>query len=89
VTDFLASGRFVDVILVLVAVEWMALAAYRRRTGRGIAAADLLPNLLAGAFLLLALRAALGGAGWPWIMGALVAALCAHFVDLGQRWPKP
>jgi hypothetical protein len=88
VTDLFASGRFVDVILALVAVEWLVLAAYRRRTGRGIAAADLLPNLLAGAFLLLALRAALSGAGRPWITGALLAALCAHFVDLGRRWPK-
>ena len=87
-SDLFATGRVVDLILVLVAVEGLALAAYHRRTGRGIAALDLLGNLLAGVFLLLALRGALVGAGWEWIGCALAAALLAHLGDLRRRWRK-
>jgi hypothetical protein len=42
--------------------------------------------LLAGLFLLLALRGALAGAGWRWIALALTAACLAHVTDLGYRW---
>lgn len=82
------TGRIVDLIVALTVVEWLALAAYHRSTGRGIAALDLLGNLLAGVFLLLALRGALLGAGWGWIGLALAAALIAHLSDLGRRWHK-
>jgi hypothetical protein len=88
VSDLFATGRVVDLILVLVAVEGLALATYHRRTGRGIAALDLLGNLLAGVFLLLALRGALVGAGWEWLGCALSAALLAHLGDLRRRWRK-
>lgn len=43
-------------------------------------------NLLAGAFLLLALRCALTGAGWLWIALWLLAALLAHVADIVGRW---
>lgn len=82
------TGRIVDLIVALTVVEWLALAAYHRSTGRGIAPLDLLGNLLAGVFLLLALRGALLGAGWGWIGLALTAALIAHLSDLGRRWHK-
>jgi hypothetical protein len=42
--------------------------------------------LLPGIFLLMALRAALAGASWPWVPMALTAALIAHLLDLRQRW---
>jgi hypothetical protein len=42
--------------------------------------------LLPGIFLLVALRAALAGAAWPWVPSALTAALVAHLLDLRQRW---
>jgi hypothetical protein len=41
--------------------------------------------LLPGAFLLLALRAALADAAWPWVPAALTAALVAHLIDLASR----
>ena len=44
--------------------------------------------LLAGAFLLLALRAALTGASWIPVALWLLAALFAHLVDLVRRWRK-
>lgn len=85
-SDLVASGRLVDLVLGLMVLEGVLLAAYHRRTGRGIAPADLLVNLLAGGALLLALRAALTGAGWTSIALWLGLALLAHVADLARRW---
>jgi hypothetical protein len=84
--ELFANGRFVDLILMLVAIEAVFLVLYWRSTRRGIAPMDLLPNLLAGAFLLLALRLALGGAGWALCCASLAAAGLAHLVDVARRW---
>ncbi|HEX8373858.1 MAG TPA: hypothetical protein VF606_01615 [Geminicoccaceae bacterium] len=80
------NGRIVDLILGLTVLEAVALVAFHRRTGRGVALADLLANLLAGVCLLLALRAALLGAWWGWIALCLSASLVAHLIDLRRRW---
>jgi len=61
---------------------------YWRSRGRGVSPGDLLPNLFAGALLLLALRLSLGGAGWQLCYGSLAAAGLAHLVDLGRRWRR-
>jgi len=79
---WIESGRIVDLILLLVVLEALGLAWWLR--GRG-GILPLLPNLAAGACLLLALRAALVGAGWPWIAAPLAASLAAHLADLGTR----
>lgn len=84
--ELVLSGRVVDLILVLTALEALALIAYHRRTGRGVAPADLFTNLLAGIFLMLALRAALTGSGWRPIALCLAASLAAHVTDLSRRW---
>jgi len=76
------SGRIAELIILLVIVEAAALLAYRRRTGRGLPPAVLLPHLLAGVCLLLALRAGLAGMHWGWLALALLAALAAHLLDL-------
>jgi hypothetical protein len=81
-----ANGRVVDVILVLVGFEALAVLSYRAATGRGPAPLPFVANLLAGAFLMVALRNALEGASWIWIASSLVAALAAHFADLMARW---
>ena len=81
-----ANGHIVDLVVGVMMVEALALLAYRRRTGRGIAPLDLLGNLLAGLCLLLALRAALAGVAWSWIALWLSSALIAHVVDLQRRW---
>jgi hypothetical protein len=86
VTALFSSGRIIDLILALVAVEAIVLLAYRLLTGRGIPAAGLLVNLFAGVFLLLALRSALLNLDWIWTAGWLAAALVAHLADLAQRW---
>jgi uncharacterized protein involved in response to NO len=87
-SQLFATGGIVDLILGLVAAEALLLAALRRWTGRGPALGALLGNLLAGACLLLALRAALTGTPWQWTAAWLAAALAAHLWDLGQRWPR-
>ncbi len=77
-----ANGRIVDAILVLVAVEAAVIFFYRRLTQRGPSLLTLLPNLLSGVFLLLALRAALVAASWWVIALMLTGALIAHVLDL-------
>ncbi len=85
-SDHFASGRLVDLILLIVAIEAVVLIAYWRKTGKGIAPPNLLPNLIAGALLLLALRLTLAQAGWMAICGCLAAAGVANVIDIMRRW---
>jgi hypothetical protein len=78
----------VDLALGLMLIEAVALLALRRSRGGGLAPAELLTFLLAGAGLLLALRAALVGAAWEWIALPLILALLAHLADLALRWRR-
>jgi hypothetical protein len=88
VAGLFASGRIVDLVLGLVLLEGLLLLAIRHRTGEGVAPAELVAFLLAGAFLMLALRAALTGAAWGWVALWLLAALVAHLSDLRLRWRR-
>lgn len=81
----LGSGRVADLLLLVTALEGAALVAFHRWTGRGIPPAEILGNLLSGAFLVLALRCALTGAPWPWLALCLLLALLAHLADLRVR----
>lgn len=84
--ELFASGRLIDLILGLVVVEAIALTVFHRLTGKGVAPRDLVGLLLAGAFLLVAVRFALTGAEWVWIGLWLGLALIAHLADLALRW---
>jgi hypothetical protein len=86
--DLFASGRLIDLILVVVVLEAAVLLLYWARVRRGIAPLDLLPNLCAGAFLLLALRVTLAGGGWMMASLCLAAAGLAHLTDVYRRWLK-
>jgi len=81
-TAFLTSPHIVDAALLVLALEAAALPRLTRRPPLAI-----LTALLPGAFLLLALRAALAGASWPWVAFWLAAALPAHLYDLWRRRP--
>ena len=91
------SGRIVDLILALMALEALALLAlaviWRHRLPdcwkQRLPVAGLLLNLAAGACLLLALRAVLTDAGWRLAGAWLTAALLAHVGDLAQRLRRP
>lgn len=87
-SDAFADGRIVDLILALVAMELVVLGIGALRSGRASLLPGLVANLLAGAFLLAALRCALTGAAWPWIALWLLAALGAHAGDLLARWRR-
>jgi hypothetical protein len=84
-SEFLATGRAVDVILAFMALEALVLAVYRRRSGRGIPLGDLVVSLAGGVFLLLALRGALTGADWTGIVPWLALSGVAHVADLARR----
>ncbi len=86
--ELIASGRIVTVMGAFVALEVVVLLAYRARTGRGIPAASLLANIGAGGSLMLALGAALRGAGTLAIAGWLLGALVFHVADLALRWRR-
>ncbi len=77
-----ASGRIVDPILLLVVAEAVLVVLRPALFGPR---APLLAGLAAGAGLLLALRAGLSGAPWPWIAGALALAGGAHLTELALR----
>jgi hypothetical protein len=86
--ELFASGRLVELILVIVAVEAAFVLIFWLSTGRGVSPGGLLPNLCAGAFLLIALRLSLGGARWELCCASLAAAGAAHLVDLNRRWRR-
>jgi hypothetical protein len=86
--ELFASGRLVDFILIVVVVEATVLLLLWRRARRGVAPADLLPNLCAGSFLVLALRAVLAGSGWITTSFCLAAAGLAHLIDIYRRWRR-
>lgn len=85
-TDFIASGRLIELVLVLMAVEAVVLWLLHRRTGRGVAPTEVVIMLAAGASLMLAVHAALVGAAAHWIAVCLTGSLVAHLADLGRRW---
>jgi hypothetical protein len=91
VHELFASGRIVDIILGLIALEAAFFAALRSRSGLALDLTGLLYNSAAGAFLLLALRVALVQGHWIWAALSLLAALAAHALDVWrrlQRLPK-
>lgn len=69
-----------DAILLIIAMEALFLA-YRANRG-GPALIRFLPNLISGAFLILALRLALAGAPWPSLLACLAGSFAAHLYDL-------
>jgi hypothetical protein len=75
--------RWLDFALALIALEAMALLAWRWTTGAGPRA--LIANLAAGGLLLLVARELAAGGGLA-AGAALTAALVAHGFDLAARW---
>lgn len=81
------SGRVADIVLAVMVIETLVLVAIRVLKGRGFAVRYVISNMMAGLFLVLALKAALVDAAWPWIAASLSAAFAAHVADLSLRWP--
>lgn len=87
--DWFASGRAVDLVLMLVLLEALLLTAMHYVGSRGPALRNVLPNLVSGGALLVTVRLAIADAGWVWLGSMLLLALLAHLVDLGLRWDRP
>ena len=83
-----SSGRAVDIVLAVLIVEALVLLVYRRLTGRGIATAQLLTAVGAGACLALALRISLTDGGSLAIAMLLAVGGLFHLADLVQRWQR-
>ena len=78
----------IDLVLVVLALEAIALVLWHQLGGSGPGPRQVLPNLAAGALLVLALRACIGGAAGALILLCLAGALLAHLADLRSRWPR-
>ena len=80
-----ASGLAVDVALAVIALEFAFLLSRRPAGERRAAVVELVLALGPGACLMLALRAALTGAGAGWVAAWLVASLPLHLMDVRRR----
>ncbi len=83
-SDFIGSGRVLDVIIALTVLEALGLIAWRR--GRG--AWDIIGHLAAGMCLALAFRLSTLGASWIWVAACLAAAGITHLIDTARRWNR-
>jgi hypothetical protein len=82
------SGRIIDAILVLMALEAAVLLGFYRATGKGVSPRALLPFLAAGVCLMLALRTALTGGSWTGVAAMLSLAFVFHLADIALRWRR-
>ena len=81
--DFIVFA--VDAALVVIAFELFFLFVGTRTAARTPRFAAAIANLLAGAGLMAALRAALVLAPWPWIVAGLTGAGAMHLLELVLR----
>lgn len=84
--ELFSSGAVAGVILIFMAAELLLLVLYRRISGLDFAISELVLNLAAGGGLVLALGAALIGAGWQVIAAFLLLAMFGHAADVYCRF---
>lgn len=75
-----ASGHAVDIVLAVIALEFVWLVGMRKWR-----MLDAALRLAPGALMLLALRGALVGSDWRWIALPLLASFPVHLADLMRR----
>lgn len=80
------SGSLLLAIVALIALEGLALFWLERRGLSPLRLREVLGNLISGAALMLAVRAALLDEPWPNVAAWLLFALFAHITDLLMRW---
>ena len=86
VTEFFLGAHMIDCIVALIAIEALFLVGWRSLFRSGPSPPALISNLMAGVFLLLALRNSLAGASARWVAVCLLGSLFAHLADLCFRW---
>ena len=80
--------RLIDGVIVFTLIECIALVAYHRSTGKGVAPRDFFVNIVSGLCLMLALRCLANDAGTAWVAVSLAAAGLAHGIDILMRWKR-
>jgi hypothetical protein len=83
--SLVSTGGLLDLVLGVIGIEIVGLWLIRKRLKKLPSLTNLLPNILAGAALILALRLSLTGASWVWIPALLTLSLIAHLSDLWLR----
>jgi hypothetical protein len=81
--DFFASGRALDVVLGVLAIEAVVLLL------RGWRASIVVSMLLPAALILTAWRLMIAGVAWPWTAMLLAASFPVHLADLTRRRHQP
>ena len=84
--DMIINAALIDWILALVALEGVAVLGWRAFSGRGPHPLTFVSNLVAAAFVLVALRGSVSGASGAGIAACVFAGILAHVVDLAARW---
>ncbi len=79
IDTFFARGHAADLVLAVLAVEAVWLKAH------GWSFARIAGLIGPAVFIVLALRAALVGAGWEWVAVLLALSLPLHVMDLRRR----
>jgi uncharacterized membrane protein len=77
---FFTSGHAVDLVIAVMAIEALVLIFGKKRGTRTVVL-----TILPGAAMMLALRAALTGAGWQWVAIWLTVSLPLHLADMRHR----
>jgi hypothetical protein len=83
---WVASGGMIEFILALTVLEVLGIFWLRRVGATMLTMGQVLPNVLAGDFLLLAWLSDVRGAGWGVTATCLLGALVSHSTDLVLRW---
>lgn len=83
--DFFYSGHAADLIILVMAIEFVVLSSRSQVRDRRGAMADLLFAMAPGVCLVLAIRAALTASDLVWIAAPLAASLPFHLIDLARR----
>lgn len=85
IESFVASGHAADLVLAIMALEAIILSVYLRRKGLSRSIPGFMAALLAGAALVLALRAALAGGDLGVIALCLGASFIAHLAEIALK----
>ena len=83
-----STTTLVDIVIVVTALEAVALWLYHHRTGKVLAGKDFLPALLSGMLLMLALRMHTADSDWMPSAALLTGAGVFHTLDLRRRWRR-
>ena len=85
-TALLTSGALVGGIVALIVIEAFILVRRHRTTGLGAPPSIVLPNLLAGAILMVGIQLAVWGQAYPGILICLTVAGLCHSLEYRNHW---